>query len=134
MDQKKFKSLLGMAKAMQSIDSDRSDFWRGFRRGLQRTYHGEHFGTAEEHEQWMNCASGEYRIQLQTGYRAGFYYDQLKIDGPGDIRPLRDLLGLSVSDLAAMAGVSPRTVEGWEQGRPMSRLAIRQLRRELLIG
>jgi DNA-binding transcriptional regulator YiaG len=134
MDQKKFKSLLSIARSMQMIDSDRSYFWRGFRRGLQRNYHGENFGTAEEHERWMHSTLSKCRKQVQQGYRAGFYYDQLKIDGPGDIRPLRDLLGLSVSDLAAMAGVSPRTVEGWEQGRPMSRLAIRQLRRELLIG
>jgi DNA-binding XRE family transcriptional regulator len=134
MNEQKFQSLGRMAKSMQRIDHDRSDFWRGFQRGIRRLHHGENFGTAEEHERWMNCARDEYRKQLQTGYRVGYHYDDLKIESENDIQPMRKMLGLSVVDVAEIAGVSPRTIEGWEQGRPMSRLAIRQLRRELLIG
>ncbi len=33
------------------------------------------------------------------------------------VRLLRTRLGLSTADLASLCGVSPRTVEGWEQGR-----------------
>lgn len=84
MNEKKFKSLIGMARAMQSADYDRADFWRGFQRGIRRLYHGENFGTSEEHEQWLCCANGEFRKLLQTGYRAGFYYDRMKIEYPGE--------------------------------------------------
>ena len=70
--QKQFRSLLAMAKTFQEVDPDRADFWRGFQRGLRRLYHGEKFGTLQEHEQWLNCRDGEYRKQLQDGYRTGF--------------------------------------------------------------
>lgn len=38
---------------------------------------------------------------------------------PGDVQKLRESLGLTREDLAEMMGVSPRTVEGWELGRPI---------------
>ena len=34
-----------------------------------------------------------------------------------NIKKSREKLGLSRKELAAKMGVSPRTVEGWEQGR-----------------
>ena len=133
MEKKQFQSLLGMAKSMQSIDSDRADFWSGFQRGLRRLYHGENFGTPDEHQKWMSCRDGHYRRDLQTGYRAGFYRDQLKIDGIADIQPLRKMLALSIEDLAEIAAVSPRTVEGWEQGRPMPEPPHQLIRKYLMI-
>jgi len=72
MDQQKFNSLMTRAKTFQEVDPEKSDFWRGYQRGLRRLYHGENFGTTEEHIQWMNCGDGEYRKQLQAGYRTGF--------------------------------------------------------------
>lgn len=41
------------------------------------------------------------------------------LDYHDGIRRVRKLLDLSTDDLASIAGVSPRTVEGWEQGRPI---------------
>lgn len=133
MENQKFQSLLGMAKSFQSLDSDRSDFWRGFQRGIRRLHHGENFGTAEEHEKFLNCRDGEFRQALQTGYRAGFYRDDLKLDGPDDIQVLRKLLAMSISDIAEIAAVSPRTVEGWEQGRPISEPARQLIKKYLMI-
>jgi len=118
MDEKKFRSLMGMAKSLQ-IDNDRSEYWIGFQRGVRRAYHGDNFGTDGEHEKYMNCRDGEYRFQLQTGYRTGFYHDQLKMRSGDDIQKLRKLLGLSASEMAEILSVSNRTVEGWEQGRPI---------------
>jgi len=73
MEKQQFQSLMTMAKTFQEIEPDRSDFWRGFQRGLRRLYHGENFGTETEHQQWMNCADGDYRKQSQDGYRAGYH-------------------------------------------------------------
>lgn len=133
MDEKQFRSLLTMAKSLQSVDPDRSDFWRGFQRGLRRLYHGENFGTQEEHQKFLNCRDGEYRRDIQTGYRVGFYRDETQIESEFDIQQLRKLLGLSVADLAEIAAVSPRTVEGWEQGRPMAEPARQLIKKCLMI-
>lgn len=73
VDEKMFRSLMRKAKTKQSNEPTRADYWRGFQKGLQRLYHGENFGTPEEHEKWLNCAEGEYRKELQEGYRDGFY-------------------------------------------------------------
>lgn len=80
MEQSKFRIMMGQSKVMYELESEnrnyeKADFWKGFGRGLRRNYHGENFGLDGEHEQWMNCANGEYRKQLQAGYRAGFIYD-----------------------------------------------------------
>ena len=133
MDKQKFQSLVSMAKALQRLDSDRSEFWVGFQRGLRRLYHGENFDTDQMHEKWMNCAQGEYRKWQQVGYRVGYHYDDLLVGGPEDIQPLRKLLTLSVDDLAEIAAVSPRTVEGWEQGRPIFGPVLQLLRKFLMI-
>jgi len=133
MKKQKFQSLLGMAKTFQCVDSNRADFWQGYQRGIRRLYHGENFGGVEEHEQFLNCRDGEYRRDLQSGYRAGFYYDQLCLDEQDDIQPLRKLLGWTVKDLAEIAAVSARTVEGWEQGRSMSYSALQLIRKFLMI-
>lgn len=133
MNEKQFQSLARMAKTMQGVDADRSDFWRGFQRGLRRLCHGENFGNPGEHERWLNCRRDEYRLDLQTGYRAGYYHEELRLDSGEDIRPLRKLLGLSVLDLAEIASVSPRTVEGWEQGRDIPEPILKLFRQHFVI-
>jgi DNA-binding transcriptional regulator YiaG len=46
------------------------------------------------------------------------------IDYADGIKWLREKLNFSVKDLAEKCGVSPRTVEGWEQGRLPSKSAL----------
>jgi hypothetical protein len=121
MDRSQFELVMRKAKTMQSLDSDRSDFWAGFQRGLRRQFHGENFGAAEEHEKWMALVSDETRHNLGLGYRLGFHYGEIPADNPGEIRRM---LNLSTDELAEIAGVSPRTVEGWEQGRPIAKPAL----------
>ena len=133
MDEKIFRSLLAMAKTFQQLDADRSQYWNGFQRGLRRLYHGEKFGTREEHEKFLCCRDGDYRRYLQTGYRAGFYRDVLKIDGSEDVQPLRKILALSVADLAEIAAVSSRTVEGWEQERSIPEPTRQLIKKYLMI-
>ena len=33
--------------------SDRPGYYEGYMRGLRRFYHGPHFGTLQEHEEWL---------------------------------------------------------------------------------
>jgi hypothetical protein len=79
MERSKFEDLLGMTKRMQKVTADSKDYesfeyWVGFQRGIRRLFYGTNFGTDEEHVKWMSCADGEYRKQLQDGYRTGVNY------------------------------------------------------------
>ena len=79
MERLEFESVLAMGKSMQKLtadsqDYDRSEFWRGFQRGIRRLFYGKNFGTDEEHVKWMNCADGENGKKLQDGYRTGVNY------------------------------------------------------------
>jgi DNA-binding XRE family transcriptional regulator len=131
MRQKEFQSLMNMAKTMQSLSAYSGfDFWKGFQYGLRRLYHGENYGSHDGHVNFLN----HYNRNLQTGYRTGFYRNQYKIDSGLDIQKLRQLLNLSVVDLAEIAAVSHRTIEGWEQGRPMSEAARQLIRKYLMIS
>ena len=47
------------------------------------------------------------------------------LDYADGLRKIRRTLKLSTDELAEIAGVSRRTVEGWEQGRPISGPAMR---------
>jgi DNA-binding XRE family transcriptional regulator len=46
--------------------------------------------------------------------------------GPG-VKAIREKAGMTTEQLANKIGVSRRTVEGWEQGRPISTPAIKLL-------
>ena len=67
MDEKTFQRNMSYAKLTGG------DFATGYQRGLRRHYHGEIFGTTEEHEKYMSLGTnGDYRADLGDGYRAGF--------------------------------------------------------------
>lgn len=48
----------------------KDDYSRGYIRGLRRHYHGDNFGTNEEHEKFM--ALDEHHQATGAGYRDGF--------------------------------------------------------------
>lgn len=64
MNEQKFKSLM---EAARTLGGDYAD---GYQRGLRRHHHGEAFGTAAEHDRWMNLDGP--RQDLADGYRDGF--------------------------------------------------------------
>lgn len=69
-----FQREIVVARAIKQLSSDPS-FLEGYIRGLRRHYHGEKFGTAEEHAHWMALADEQGDEQLTArgrGYRAGF--------------------------------------------------------------
>ena len=53
-----------------------AEFWGGYIRGLRSHYHGERFGTDNEHEIWSamadNHGGDSARYIRGIGYRAGF--------------------------------------------------------------
>ena len=60
-------------RLMRIARLDQCDWSVGYQRGLRRHYHGERFGTIEEHERWMSLGlHGDHRLELGDGYRAGF--------------------------------------------------------------
>jgi len=75
MDKETFLREIGRADAFKRLDPDRADYWTGYQRGLQRAYHGESYGTPEEHALWLgaNDNYGDnpiWRLRAE-GYRDG---------------------------------------------------------------
>jgi len=69
-----FRREIKVARAIKELSADPS-FLEGYIRGLRRHYHGENFGTAEEHAQWMALADEQgdaQRTARGKGYRAGY--------------------------------------------------------------
>ncbi|GGB53124.1 hypothetical protein GCM10011607_12040 [Shewanella inventionis] len=67
MNENKFKTYLTAAKSLNN------EYSRGYQRGLRRHFHGEGFGSDEEHEQYMKLGlHGDYRVDIGNGYRDGF--------------------------------------------------------------
>jgi hypothetical protein len=61
MNKQQFESELLRAETMRRLATEptAADFYTGYIRGLNRKYHGEQFGTAEEHELWMSLAESD---------------------------------------------------------------------------
>ena len=64
MDEQKFQAF------MMAVELIGGDYQNGYRLGLRRYYHGERFGTSEEHEKCLNLSG--YCQQMGDGYRDGF--------------------------------------------------------------
>lgn len=75
MDEATYKSLSSRAKLMRSlcVGTFEADWWAGYQRGLLHHYHGERFGTDDEHRVWMSLADDAdvSRNMRGLGYRAG---------------------------------------------------------------
>lgn len=141
MNEKQFRNAMQRVKMFQKIHSSgydfRSDFYVGIQRGLRRLYHGENFGTEGEHQKWLSLSPWmkrdgknidwdsmdpkirfSKRRMMGMGYRVGLNYNNLP--DQTDVQAIRKLLEWSVWEMSAWCEVSHRTVEGWEQGRPIS--------------
>jgi len=75
MDKATFEHEMNRAKTFQGLETDRAEYWIGYQRGLRRAYHGESFGTAEEHALWLgasdNYGDDPIRRARAEGYRDG---------------------------------------------------------------
>lgn len=91
-----------------SFNSDDSEFWTGYMRGLRRLHHGEKFGTDDEHLAWMGIDPDEYDMSRRArgeGYRAGFA-------GVDPVDLFRTINGeyLTAQQLAEKTGVVPSRI------------------------
>ena len=105
MKQAEFQTNITGAKTFEELsdssDSD-SDFWSGYQRGLRRHYHGEKFGTAQEHKLWMSLADdSDYSRKMRgLGYRAGFENQNVQ-------QAMKSLAGCQyMSDIGRLGGSS----------------------------
>ena len=96
-----------------------SDYCRGYVRGLRRAFHGDDFGTQEDHEKWLSLRSGP-RAALGIGYEHGLHqvdpwWRQVPEATRDNIGDLIELLGGTVGVCQAL-GVADRTVRRWRSG------------------
>jgi hypothetical protein len=81
MDFERFKKEMQMAEHMAKADVERESYWRGYQRGLRRAYHGEKFGTLEEHRKYLDAINSFDEERKETGRG---YSDALKDWGGHD--------------------------------------------------
>ena len=74
MDEAGFMAEMAKAGASDKQGERSTAFWEGFERGLRRQYHGDKFGTAQEHALWLTIAdddSDPSSRERGRGYRNG---------------------------------------------------------------
>jgi hypothetical protein len=64
-----------MTKARMQLGlGQRPDYWHGYERGLRRGFHGDRFGTEQDHKLWLSLVAGstdEAEQERGRGYRDG---------------------------------------------------------------
>ena len=74
MDEARFMSEMAKARASDKHGERSVAYWEGYERALRRQYHGDKFGTAQEHARWLSLAddgSDLSRRERGQGYRDG---------------------------------------------------------------
>ena len=84
-----FKSEMRRAETMRRLATDpiEGDYYAGYMRGLRRNYHGEPFGTKEEHTLWLSLKDSEdqSRAARGRGYRDGLVFGGSKEEGTSHV-------------------------------------------------
>ncbi len=81
MTEKQFQSNAKAADTFRRLSQyPEDDFWAGYIRGLRRHYHGEKFGTENEHLLWLASVNSadEDRQMRGRGYHAGLEGQDVK--------------------------------------------------------
>jgi len=79
MTKTEFQSEMFRVETLRRLATEplRGDYYAGYVRGLRRSYHGDIFGTAQEHELWTSLADDpddESRAARGRGYRDGLSF------------------------------------------------------------
>ena len=72
MDENVFKQEMTRVEGLNGIDPEMTDYFSGYKRGLQRAYHGERSGNEDEHKKWLGLYDmSQGRRLIGLGYRHG---------------------------------------------------------------
>lgn len=123
MTEQQFKNKMNYARAMHD-NSDDQRYWAGYIRGLRRYYHGEKFGTEEEHIKYISLAD-EARYESRQRMGQG-YVDALSDCQRSDAASaLGQKGGQATTERKRAAGVenmakarAARKQVGWPKGKP----------------
>ena len=79
----RFEHEMLKARTMQEHTHSGGEYSMGYQRGLRRAFHGDKFGTPEEHKRWLAAVKSNdfYRRQLGQGYRDGLQGQDTEIRG-----------------------------------------------------
>ena len=111
-----FESLMRRSRIESELGD--ADYWAGFQRGLRRAYHGDAFGTAEEHAIWLSLADAAdpARAELGRGYADGLRGQMPDSTDADRLRATLAALGLSQRGAARDLGLDERTVRRYCAG------------------
>lgn len=79
LTQDQFDKQMTYAQTQKSlVDATNQHYWTGYMRGLRRSFHGDNFGTPEDHQTYWGFFESldPDRKQLGTGYRDGFKFNK----------------------------------------------------------
>jgi hypothetical protein len=86
MTEQQFQSEMGRAETMRRLTANpaESEYYAGYIRGLRRAYHGESFGTEEEHTLRLSLTEDKdpARAAKGRGYRDGLDFGKERIGNP----------------------------------------------------
>lgn len=120
MTEEDFKSEFARAETLRRSlgDPKQERYWRGYLAGLRKRYHGNAFGTEQEHERWIKAINHRdpMRRMEARGYRDGWKGSDAPTTKPDLIRALRDQRAWTQVDLARRLQVDTSTVGRWETG------------------
>lgn len=114
MTEQKFKSEMRRAEAMRrDAEHERAEYWAGYIRGLRRAYHGEKFGTPEEHARWLSCINDgdEQHKQRGQGYHDGLAFEEIssRMGRPPISNETTETVGVRISKSVAARIPEPRS-------------------------
>jgi len=83
-----FKALMSKAR-MQSSLGQQPDYWQGYEHGLRRGFHGDRFGTEQDHKLWLSLVADG--VDVAARERGRGYRDGLCACARGQLSGYRDL-------------------------------------------
>jgi hypothetical protein len=85
MDDATFRREELRAKTRAVVEPQHANYWRGYREGLRRAWHGTRIGSEAEHRFWLTFAGARDPASAArgAGYRDGFAVDTRGSEGPG---------------------------------------------------
>lgn len=115
MNDEEFKAAMLRATRTEK-KSKTPEYWQGYKRGLRRGYHGDKFGTRDEHKSWLSLLSDSdsTRHNLGQGYHDGLIAAGVRIKaGRPELSQGEPSIVLSVRLPKSIYDAIPETKSEW---------------------